>query len=580
MVITQKKAKRTKKRVRRPLTTEQIHAREKRNHKNGIRRLFHSLGFCNVDADGIEIDFAGRTGEIDDIFICENVLILMEYTVGQPKSTHLLTKKVLFDKINGDPIGFLNLCRTKYPAFSKQFGTVYPDGVVQIRTIYASKQDPSDELIDNCPNVNFFHGATDKYFQALTKTIERSARIEFLKFLGIAHSDFGRPALGQAANSVTYHGFLLPEGNSSYPTGFKIVSFYADPERLIEKSFVLRRDGWRDESHLYQRILVPKKIKQMRKYLVDESRVFVNNVIVTLPNDTAINDASNVGQNLRPAELDRAKPVSVHIPSGYDKIGIVDGQHRVFCYHEGSDKAEAEISKLRVRQHLMVTGIMYPLGTTDIERRSFEAKLFLEINDNQTGARSSLKHDIEVIIRPYSGIAVAKRVVQELGRRGPLKGMLQTSYFDSPNKIKTSSIVSYGLRPLVKYDGADSLFSIWKHASKEVLRDAKGTAHAELVEEYIRFCADKINEFLVQVKLAMAPGTWDIDTQPRCVLLSPTAINGLIVCLRRIIETQQSLSVVSHQKKLTNVSKFAFSSYKSSQWKRLGTQFFDDHYLS
>ena len=169
-------------------------------------------------------------------------------------------------------------------------------------------------------------------------------------------------------------------------------------------------------------------------------------------------------------------------------------------------------------------------------------------------------------------------MVQELGRRGPLKGMLQTSYFDSPNKIKTSSIVSYGLRPLVKFDGTDSLFSAWGNQKKALLRDAKGTAQAELLEEYINFCANAINDFLVQIKLAMNPATWDVDAQPRCVLLSPTAINGLIVCLRNIIESEQPLSQNNHEKKLKNVPKFAFDSYKSSQWKRLGTQFFEKHY--
>ena len=377
---------------------------------------------------------------------------------------------------------------------------------------------------------------------------------------------------------IVYNGFLLPDGNSSYPSDYKIVSFYADPERLMDRCYVLRRDGWRDESHLYQRILIQEKIKQMRKYLTEEKRVFINNVIVTLPSETTLNEIESTGRNIPRNDLGRVRPVEIQIPDGFDMIGLVDGQHRVFCYHEGSDRAEAEIKILRKRQNLMITGIVYPVNVSVQDKRSFEARLFLEINDNQARARSSLKQDIELIIRPYSGIAIAKRVVQELGKRGPYKGMLQNSYFDSPNKIKTSSIVSYGLRPLVKLDGIDSLFSAWNNPRKNELKDAKGNDRLDLLEEYISFCTLKINEFFIEAKLAFQNGDWDIDAKPRSPLLSPTAINGLIVCLRRIIENKHALTMDAHKSSLVGLDKIEFSSFKSSQWQRLGGEIYTKHF--
>lgn len=576
MAATKPKLK--KRRNRKPPTPEQLLDREKRAHERNFRGLLGKLGFTQIPTGDIEIIFDGRTGEIDDIFIFENILLIVEYTVGKPKSEHLLKKKVLYDKILANAEGFLTYCRDTYPKFSSFIDSTYPDNVFQIQILYVPKNDPSSELITSCPNIRFVYGASAKYFHALVKTIERSARIEFLKFLGLDFDQVGKAALRTGGEPTIYQGFLLPEGNSSYPAGYKVVSFYADPERLINKSYVLRRDGWRDESHLYQRILIAKKIRQMRRYLVDENRVFVNNIIVTLPTETFLNESVQQGKNLPPADLKKVRPVSVQIPAGFNTIGIVDGQHRVFCYHEGTDKAEGEISKLRQRQNLMVTGIVYPINTSEIERRAFEAKLFLEINDNQARARSSLKQDIEVIIRPYSGIAIAKRIAQELGKRGPYKGMLQTSYFDSPSKIKTSSMVSYGLRPLVKFDGADSLFAAWKKADKTNLRDSNATDREALLEEYINYCTNKLNEFFVEVKSAIGNSDWDLDDSPRNELLSPTAINGLIVCLRRIILSGQSLSAEAHKRKLKNVDKIKFSMYKSSQWQRLGAKLFDDHY--
>src|SRR3546814_6992999 len=84
--------------------------------------------------------------------------------------------------------------------------------------------------------------------------------------------------------------------------------------------------------------------------------------------------------------------VNLVIPSRYNSVGIVDGQHRIFCYHEGADKYEALIKPLRGRQNLLATGIVYPDSYNEIEKRRFEAKLFLEINDKQKRTGSDLKH--------------------------------------------------------------------------------------------------------------------------------------------------------------------------------------------
>ena len=576
------KTKKSKIKIRKTPSPEQLQIREQRLQKKSFQGLLSKLGFHQLATDGIEFIFCDRTGEIDDLFIFENILLITEYTVGKPNSysAHLLKKKVLYDKILADINGFIALCRTIYPNFNETLDSLYDASSCQIKILYVTKSEPSDELMTNCPDIHFIYGASEKYFQALIKTIEGSARIEFLKSLGLEYFQVGKAALQTSHESITYQGFLLPERNSSYPDGYKIVSFYADPERLITKGYVLRRDSWRDESHLYQRILIAKKIKQMRHYLVEEGRVFVNNVIVTLPPETILNEPNNTGKNIDSSELGKVRSVSVQIPAGFSTIGIIDGQHRIFCYHEGSDRAEIEISKLRQQQNLMVTGIIYPPNTSDIVRRSFEAKLFLEINDNQTSARSSLKQDIEVIIRPYSGIAIAKRIVQELGRRGPLKGMLQTSYFDSPNKIKTSSIVSYGLRPLVKLDGKDSLYFSWENVEKLKLKEIDYNNRTSLLEEYIDYCTKKINELIVEVKLAKGNSSWDIDESPRNELLSPTAINGLFVCLRQIISSEQTLTSEAHKRKLKSIDKLEFSSFKSSQWQRLGTKLFDEHYES
>ncbi len=469
------------------------------------------------------------------------------------------------------------MARLRFPGFPPALKPVYTDDNLMIRIIYATKEDPATELQDACPQVTLMYGVVERYFLALVKTIEKSARNELLKFLKLEYRDVGDACLTSGQDNTTYTGFLLPEGQSSYPQGYKIVSFYADPERLIEKCYVLRRDGWRGDLHLYQRILAPEKVRKMRTYLSHEKRVYVNNIIATLPSSTQINDAAVLGRNIPEADLGRAKPVSIQIPAEYDSICIVDGQHRVFCYHEGTDKAEDVIRHLRKRQTLLVTGIVYPESVPEDGRRQFEARLFLEINNNQTRVKSALTQEIALLLNPYSPISLAKRVVKELAKRGPYKGLLQTGFFDSPYKIKTTSIVSYGLRPLVKLDGRDSLYSVWNR--KAMIHDGRGEiSHAE-AERYVAFCVEKINDFMLAAKLAHAEA-WNLgpSAKSRSPLMKPTVINGLIVCLRRIIAAGLPLDSDFHKGKLIGLSTFGFDGYKSSQWQRLGSELFRTYY--
>ena len=578
-------AKKTKGKARgkkRKSPQELAQARSKRQLYRELRNLITSLGFKRILSDDIEIQVAGRTGEIDDIFIHENVILAIEYTVGKPSSSHILKKIPLYQRMLLRPGDFIDVARSHYAGFADALNPQYDDDQYHIRILYVPMLDAAQETIDACPDVTFFQGSLRKYFVALGKTIQRSARVEFFSFLKLAWDDVGPASIKAASSSINFTGHLLPESMSSFPAGFKVVSFYADPESLIAGAYVLRRDGWRDETHMYQRILVRAKIAKMRKYLIDQKRVFINNIIVTLPADTAINKASGKNENLDEKQLAKAQAVSINIPTGHGIIGIIDGQHRIFCYHEGEDSLDPQIAVLRTKQHLLVTGIIYPPHIREKARLEFEARLFLEINDTQTRARPGLRQDIETIVRPFSGIAVARRVIADMSKRGAFAGAFQLGYFDSPSKIKTSSIVSYGLRPLVKFDGLDSLFHAWTNPKKQRLkerekRSVRGTGYdedLELLEHYIQFCVKVINDFMLAAKLCHGTDNWDVEAETPSELLRPTSINGLIACLRRVIEADLPLNQAAHTKAFRTLSSFEFSTYRSSQWDALGQLLF------
>jgi DGQHR domain-containing protein len=340
-------------------------------------------------------------------------------------------------------------------------------------------------------------------------------------------------------------------------------------------SYVLRKDSWRDEDGLYQRVLMKGRMNEMRRYLTTEQRVFVNNIIVTLPKETRLNEPGEEGRNIDTKSLEVVREVSISVPFKSDVIGIIDGQHRVFCYHEGDDQYEKKIGKLRDRQNLLVTGVIYPTSYADADKRRFEAKLFLEINDKQRRTRSDLKHSIELILSPYSTIAIAKAVIAKMNSNGALRQMLQTNYFDPPRLIRTSSIVSYGLRPLLKLEGVDSLFSAWDEPDNlRLVELQKGKADPAavdpLLEKYISYCYAALNDILLAARKRLGSQKWALEDRAKDRFLTPTLINGLIVCLRLIVQNQKPLSEAAYERKFASLDQVDIAKYRSSSWKALG----------
>ncbi len=576
--------KNTKPKKSKNLTAEQLaikkeQARQKRvtkKYESDIRAIFKNADFKSIPVAKNEFEFKGRTTELDHLFIYENVIVIAEDTQSKDVGTHLLKKKIIFDLINNHPAELVDFLKELSPDFKAYFEShLYSSHQYLVRIAYFSRHQIDQEHMNQFSDVSFIEYPLLKYFLSLSKTIGKTSRFELLKFFDIRYSQIGAQKVRGQTNTSTrqYQGFLLPEANSNYPKGYKVLSFYIDPATLLERSYVLRKDSWEDPSCAYQRMLEHKKIRSMRKYLNDTQRVYVNNLIVTLPPTTKFT-SPNTGQSLQGNALNDNQHVLINLPDEFNVIGLIDGQHRVYSYHEGVDSYELGISKLRQCQNLLVTAIMYPQNVPDLERTIFEATLFLEINDEQTKARGDLKQAIELIVRPFSTTAISKAIIANIARNGPLKGMLEEHYFDEKEKIKTSSIVSYGLKPLVKLSGDDSLYSAWNHENKVTLLANTDKA---LLQNYIEFSASKINDLLVGFKSNIPSDRWSRENKVNSVL-SPTTINGFIVCLRELIKNDLIGDIDYYKKQLQGIENFDFSQYKSSHWKQLGLAIYEKYF--
>lgn len=562
-VRTRKKAK---------LTPHEV---EKSKHSKEIQAIFTKAGFLRVpNVADKQIEFNGRKGDFDDIFVFENIIVLVEYTVSlKDLSDHLLPKKILYDLIQQDKHGFIEYMQQRFSSFKEVLGSYYGIDHYRIVQIYCSKYHLNKELKLHLPYLVYMDYPIVKYFQEVVNRIKLSAKYELFSFMRLRTGDIGENVFSNLSEYCKVAGTVLPESASNFKKGYKVVSFYIAPKELIEKSYVLRQDGWNDSLGVYQRMLVSKKMTSIRNYLMNERRVFINNLLVTLPSDTKLLDES--GEIVDPSKLSKTQPVEIQIPNRYNTIGLIDGQHRVYAYHEDNSNLPSEkiISQLRVQQNMLVSGIIYPKDIDPLEKTEFEAKLFLEINSNQANARTELKQKIGLLLRPFSSESIARSVVMKLNEEGPLLDKFETSFFDK-DKVKTTSIVSFGVKSLVKLSGNDSLYYLWPNKDKINLLKAEDL---KLLEKYKEYCVKEINEFFIPVKIITSRvGNWTSDkTNPNRVL-STTVINGFIICLRKLIANNKTGNSKYYSEKLEPIANMKFEEFKSSQYNKLAEKIYKE----
>lgn len=576
-------AKKSRRRKKKPLTPQQLEARKfkllQRQFGKQVTTLFTRCGFKEVKSEGIQLDYAGQKGEIDRIFVLGRIIVFVEETCSESSANikpHITKKLVFHAETKSSEAGFIAYLDEKIPGFKDARDKSAEPNDCKVSFVYAPRFNFEDSDQSQFKAVKFLHFQFLRYFLHLTKVIGKTARFELLKFLGFTKED---TVSNPGKSKKEYDGFVLPESPSGMPEGYRIVTFYIDPETLLGLSYALRRDSWQDSSPVYQRMLIPAKIRKMRAFLANHGHVYINNIVVSLPQETELRKDNKV---LDKHHIKKATSVTVCLPDEFNTIGLIDGQHRVFSYHEGTDSNESKIAPRRVKQQLLVSGLIFPDGTSVDDRGKREADLFLEINETQSKAKAELKQAIATMIDPYSNIAIAKQIVSELAKSGPLAGLLQDHAFGE-GTIKTSSIVSYALRYIVLLDDpspADSFAASWDAEKIAKLRKRKDK---DALREYIKFCAAHLSQFIGAFKATVVPNEMWTPDKKESRALSVTMLNGLIFCFRKILANGQLGDFKSYQKgfqagtaKLNLNFKPKSFGYKSSHWKSLGEKVYAD----
>ncbi|MGI0060738.1 MAG: DGQHR domain-containing protein, partial [Nitrosotalea sp.] len=340
-------------------------------------------------------------------------------TAGEPKD-HFKKKTIVFDHIRSHNLEYIKYLRDNSKNDPNLCDKSLSNANFNLIFLYVSKKRLNPIHLSGFPHIKFWDYTSTSYFHYLTKSIKKSARYELFRYFGITAKQL---EIGAAqSGGQMFNAFVIPEAPSGYPENCKLVTFYIDPASLLERAYVLRRENWEAKDSLYQRMVKSSKIKSMRIYLAQFGRVYANNVVVALPNSAQFyRDDKQINKD----SISEPTNLSVWLKQEFNSIGIIDGQHRVYSYHESSDEMDKIIEPLRDSQHLLATGIMFPENCNESVRTRLQAQLFLEINDKQTRTSSSLRQSIKSITEPFTQIAIAKRVIDKMATVGPLAGVLE-----------------------------------------------------------------------------------------------------------------------------------------------------------
>lgn len=567
-VDKKKKSKKKRKVLTEEQKKEQLRRRREAAFRKKIRSTFTNMGFLSIPTANKHFKIGHRVVELDYLFIYENVFIIAEDTCGKGKDKdHIRKKSEAFREIQGNMADFVIWLQNEFPE-NKEYIEKYRN---RIRLYYIYISQARIELTDDekmlYSNLIFWDTETFAYFNRMAQCIYYSARYDLFRFLRLTNDQIG--SSGSARNKTVIEApIIYPEDITGFRNGVRIVSFMMSAEALLRTSYVLRKDNWEESIWLYQRLIEKEKIKKIRAFLADKGSAFYNNIIVALPDSVRFEDEA--GNFIRADEIGDFQRCSLIIPDEMNTVCVIDGQHRIYAHYEApeNEKYEPIIASLRKRLHLLVTGLIFPDGMKEADRKQLQSEIFLEINSNAKMVPADVLLHIGMIKDPLSDVGIARRVVEKINRSRIFLNRFELSALDE-GKIKVASIIKFALRYLVTImpaEGKVSLFNFWDGDKNALFEKDE-----EVLYEYIDFCAKNIELYFSAIRDTFKEA-WN---DPESKLLSVIVLNGFIIAYNRQLLKNGIKDYSFYNNHLKNL-KVDFSKelfpYTSSQYRKFSSQ--------
>ena len=143
-----------------------------------------------------------------------------------------------------------------------------------------------------------------------------------------------------------FEGQTIPELDTRIPAlrakvaGRTMYLFLIEPELLLKVGYVLHRtSAIASDLDRYQRLVSRARLREIRRYIVQEGGFFPNSVIVNIRSKSSLRfDLGGGGEHASETTLG-----ILHLPQKYHSAMIIDGQHRLFGYGQTDEKRAHKI---------------------------------------------------------------------------------------------------------------------------------------------------------------------------------------------------------------------------------------------
>lgn len=149
-------------------------------------------------------------------------------------------------------------------------------------------------------------------------------------------------------------------------SGHNCYSMMLSPQVLKRISYVNKRHLQisRAEDVSYQRFVDPKRLDNLRNYLLEENSFIPSSIIINFETPLKKLQVSKKLKNIN----ESIETVHITLPSTYGSAYIIDGQHRVYGYYDLEELS---------RKHVLHVVAFEGLSSKE------QAKMFVDINQNQ-----------------------------------------------------------------------------------------------------------------------------------------------------------------------------------------------------
>lgn len=337
------------------LTKKKSHDRQ---FEDDVWCMFFNLGFRILNADEkLRIQWGNNTGEdkqIDILAVGDEAIFVVECKSAEK------SKKQNFQK------ELIEMSHYK-DGMTESLQQIYGKNK-RVKFIFATRnyriEAEGDDAI-RMKNSDIYHLNENayNYICNLIKSYKESVRYQFhgmmFKDELISDTPITIPALKGKMGDKEYYLFSI------------------EPSTLLKIGFVLHRTKVNDSmAPTYQRLLVPKRLKGITKF-INDGGFFPNSIIM---NFAEPNEKIKVAFDLIHQEDGSASQFGLlHIPNAYGIAYIIDGQHRVYGYANSDQKDKHTI----------------PVVAFQNMPSEEQLQIFMDINENQKSVSKNLRIDLE-----------------------------------------------------------------------------------------------------------------------------------------------------------------------------------------